>query len=232
MKQDKIWDHFQNDGHQDTNFPEARQRFMLDYLKQGSTVLNIGVGSGALERLGLEKGIEMYALDPGEKAIERLRKNFGMGERAQAGYAQAMPFGDGSFDTVVMSEVLEHLDDEVLAASLTEVWRVLKPGGFLLASTPFHEDLAAKQVVCPACGTVFHKVGHVQSFDKLRMRNLLETHGFKVNRLWVTTFVDWQRKGIKNHIKSMLRIFLARLGEGIADPHVLVIAHKGGEGLR
>lgn len=226
MQQDKIWDHLQNDENPDQFFSVARQRFMMKHLAKESTVLNIGVGSGVLERLGCAKGIEMYSLDPSERAIERLRQTLGMGHRAQSGYAQAIPFDADIFDAVVLSEVLEHLDDDVLNASLEEVRRVLKPSGFLLVSTPYRENLATSTAVCPSCGTVFHKVGHVRSFDKTQMRRVLETHSFQVGSLWVTTFVDWHRKGIKNFVKSILRVFLAKLGEGVANPHLVVIAKK------
>jgi SAM-dependent methyltransferase len=226
MEQEKIWDYFQNEGLGDGKFPEARQRFMLRFLQAGTSVLNVGVGAGALERLGLEKGVQMYALDPSEKAIERLRESLGMAGRAQAGYAQAIPFPDGSFDMVVMSEVLEHLDDAVLAQSLLEVHRVLKPSGSLLASTPYREDLGAKHVVCPQCGSVFHHMGHMQSFDKPRMRLVIEQSGLRVQRLWVSTFIDWRRQGAGSFLKSLIRLALARMGEGIADPHLLVIAKK------
>ncbi|MDR5638516.1 class I SAM-dependent methyltransferase [Thermosynechococcus sp. PP42] len=227
MEQEKIWDYFQN--HDDLSrivFPESRQLFFLRYLQAGTRVLNIGVGSGALERLGLGKGVEMYSLDPSEKAIVRMQQILGMTDRARVGYAQNVPFDSDFFDVVVMSEVLEHLSDDILVCSLKEVFRVLRVGGVLLASTPYREDLQASQVVCPSCGAVFHKVGHIQSFDKNRMRKLLQAAGFDVEKIWVTTFVDWQRKGFRNFIKSVIRVALARMGEGIADPHLLVRARK------
>lgn len=226
MEQDKIWDYFQNDDRAHRAFPEARQIFMVKHLKPGMVVLNVGVGSGALERMAKEKGVDIYAIDPSERTIERLRKVLHLGVKAQAGYVQSMPFKDNQFDVVVMSEVLEHLDNGILIAALQEVFRVLKPEGFLLASTPFDENLGDGEVVCPNCSKVFHKVCHAQSFDKDRMRQLLSEHGFSVTKLYVTTFVDWRRKGLRNLIKSLIRVLLARLGEKIADPHLIVIARK------
>lgn len=226
MEQQKIWDYFQNEGMNPHTFPEERQRFMLRYLKPSQVVLNIGVGSGALEKLGVAKGVTMYSLDPNRNAIERLRESLGLAERARVGFAEAIPIEGESFDVVVMSEVLEHLDDETLAGALDNVMRVLRPKGSLLISTPYREILSTNQVVCPDCGKAFHKVGHVQTFDKERMRRLLERHEFNVDKMFVTSFVDWRRKGIKNLLKSVLRVVLARLGEGIADPHLVVIARK------
>jgi SAM-dependent methyltransferase len=47
----------------------------------------------------------------------------------------AMPFYDGAFDGVVLTEVLEHCTDP--KAALVEVARVLKPGGLLLVTSPY-----------------------------------------------------------------------------------------------
>jgi len=226
MNQDKIWDYFQNSDSQDYVFPEARQRYISRFLKSGQYVLNIGIGSGALERLAIERDVIIHSLDPSEQAIDRLRQTLNMNDRARVGYAQNIPFRDENFDIVVMSEVLEHLDNETLAKALQEVSRVLKKGGKLIATTPYKEDLLPSQVVCPKCGFVFHKVGHVQSFDKKRIRSLLNEYGYTIERIWNDTFIDWRRKGIRDFVKSVIRKMLARIGEGIADPHIVVIAKK------
>jgi SAM-dependent methyltransferase len=56
--------------------------------------------------------------------------------------AYNMPFENGSVDTVLMTEVLEHL--EVPAKALAECQRILRPGGHLILTTPFswplHEE--------------------------------------------------------------------------------------------
>lgn len=49
--------------------------------------------------------------------------------------ASALPFTDGAFDTLLSSDVLEHLPDPVSA--FKEMARVLRPGGMLLLNTPF-----------------------------------------------------------------------------------------------
>lgn len=48
---------------------------------------------------------------------------------------QALPFGDGAFETVILSDVLEHVRRPT--ALLTEIRRILVPGGKLLANVPF-----------------------------------------------------------------------------------------------
>jgi SAM-dependent methyltransferase len=52
------------------------------------------------------------------------------------GSAMDIPLGDASFDTVVSTEVLEHVPDPLKA--LREMYRVLKPGGYLILSTPMY----------------------------------------------------------------------------------------------
>jgi SAM-dependent methyltransferase len=52
------------------------------------------------------------------------------------GSATNIPLGDASFDTVVCTEVLEHVPDPLKA--LREMYRVLKPGGYLILSTPMY----------------------------------------------------------------------------------------------
>jgi GT2 family glycosyltransferase/glycosyltransferase involved in cell wall biosynthesis/SAM-dependent methyltransferase len=53
---------------------------------------------------------------------------------------ERLSFGDTSFDLVVSNDVLEHVDDPQKA--LSEIFRVLRPGGVLLMTIPFHTDLA------------------------------------------------------------------------------------------
>jgi SAM-dependent methyltransferase len=52
------------------------------------------------------------------------------------GSALEIPFPNASFDTVVSTEVLEHVTDPLRA--MKEMQRVLKPGGFLVLSTPMY----------------------------------------------------------------------------------------------
>jgi SAM-dependent methyltransferase len=52
------------------------------------------------------------------------------------GSATDIPLGDAGFDTVVCTEVLEHVPDPLKA--MREMYRVLKPGGYLVLSTPMY----------------------------------------------------------------------------------------------
>lgn len=211
--QDKIWDHFQNEGVDSFSQSRGRQEFLVRRLSPSERVLNIGVGNGVLEKLALEKGVDVWALDPSARAIERIRQDLGLTEKAQAGYSQAIPFPDGHFDAVVMSEVLEHLDDVVLEQTLVEVSRVLRKGGRFIGTVPARENLADSLVVCPECGLQFHRWGHRQSFDVARLSSAL-TKYFTIDHISEQFFVDWDLVGWWGRLQGLIKKFLSWRGIG------------------
>lgn len=50
-----------------------------------------------------------------------------------------LPFGDGSMDTILASHVLEHVEQHALAPLVTDLARILRPGGHLIAIVPHGE---------------------------------------------------------------------------------------------
>ena len=157
VDQGKIWEHFQNEGIDSFSQSRGRLEFLVRRLAPGLRVLNIGVGNGTFEALSLRKGLDVWSLDPSERAIARLRQELALGEKAQVGFSQNIPFPDEHFDAVIMSEVLEHLDDLVLEATLSEIHRVLRRDGMFLGTVPARENLADSHVVCPHCAHQFHR---------------------------------------------------------------------------
>jgi ubiquinone/menaquinone biosynthesis C-methylase UbiE len=228
MEQSKIWDHFQNNEHTGNAFMNAtpRYRFLAEQLNPHMKVLNIGVGRGGLESILIEHGIEVSSLDPSEESIHRLRQKFDLGDRAKVGFSQSMPFQDQCFDAVVMSEVLEHLTDEIVELSLKEVRRVLKPGGIFIGTVPANEVLDDNLVMCPHCAQTFHRWGHVQSFSLQRLRQTIEHAPLLVKRIETRSFPDWQRRGIKNLAKSSIRYLLGKFASPISSPNIFFIASR------
>lgn len=213
MNQDKIWEAFQNDESLvDVSF-SARRRFesLAKRIPQNSRVLNIGVGNGYLESLLTQKGIDVNCLDPSSTTIERIRGRLGMGEKAQVGYSQSIPFSDGAFDFVIMSEVLEHLDNTVLEATLIEVRRVLRVGGHFIGTVPADEKLRESIVVCPCCGEQFHRWGHVQCFSQEGLSRLLDLY-FENIRIRRMHFADFQRLNWKGKLIGALKVVQAVMG--------------------
>lgn len=218
MNQEKIWAYFQNEGAASFEAALPRYRYLLSglrkHIKSPSAVLNIGVGSGKMEGLLLEAGYKVAALDPDASAIGRLA---GMGVDAHTGVAEQLPFEDGTFDAVIASEVLEHLDKDNCIQAISEILRVLKPEGYFLGTVPYREQLTDNLTVCPHCGERFHRWGHRQTFDELSLTNLF-VNDFELGTLSRRAFVVWSTNPMRL-LKSSIKWLLGRMGEQIASPH-------------
>ncbi len=229
MEQHRIWDHFQTTGVDSFEHARGRYRAMAAVVRQvhgsGGRVLNIGIGSGGLERLLAQRGWQVASLDPSPAAVDALRA---AGLEAHCAMAQQMPLEDNRFDVVVASEVLEHLQPEVRTPALKEVARVLRPGGWFVGSVPYREVLRDQEVICPDCGKVFHRWGHVSSFDLDDIRRELGPVFAQV-RCGRRAFVDWQaaRTPVKL-VKAIAHSLLGRLGEPIANPSIVFSARRAG----
>jgi len=230
--QDVIWDHFQNEGVAAFERSNPRLEFIARRLQRGERALNIGVGSAVLERLAERKGVEIWALDPSARAIERLRGELMLGERAQVGYSQELPFPDRHFDTVVMSEVLEHLEEEVRQATLVEVHRVLKPGGRFIGTVPARERLEDNSVVCPNCEHRFHRWGHQARFDVASATSMLEAL-FSPVTVAERFFNEWQSARWTRRLAGLLKKLLSRAGIGTygINRSIFFIARKRDLGI-
>lgn len=105
----------------------------------GERVLDVGCGTGVLTRLAADAvGCSgcVIGIDPSPGMIAVARRN-AASAGSPAGFRLAaieeLPYPDRSFDVVLSSFMLHHLPPEVKVTGLTEVRRVLKDGGRLLA---------------------------------------------------------------------------------------------------
>jgi ubiquinone/menaquinone biosynthesis C-methylase UbiE len=90
---------------------------------EGVTVLDVATGGGHVARRLRERGATVVTLDPAP----------GMQADTTAP-AEQLPFADGSFDAVVLADVIEHIPRADRAVA--EFARVLRPGGRLVMATP------------------------------------------------------------------------------------------------
>ena len=105
--------------------------------RPGDQVLDVGCGGGYLARLlaaavgpdGLVTGI-----DPSEAAVRYARRRAAANCTFRVGVAQDLDLPDRSFDVVTSTLAAHHIPEAARAAAFGEMFRVLRPGGALLAA--------------------------------------------------------------------------------------------------
>ncbi|MGH7916363.1 MAG: class I SAM-dependent methyltransferase, partial [Candidatus Binataceae bacterium] len=102
-------------------------------LPSNCEILEPGCGTGGNFAMLARHG-KLYALDCAEDALRFAAARGVATELAQGALPDHIPFGTRRFDLIVMTDVLEHLDDD--AAALTAVHSRLRPGGWLLLTVP------------------------------------------------------------------------------------------------
>jgi ubiquinone/menaquinone biosynthesis C-methylase UbiE len=105
----------------------------LSCFSTGQRVLDIASGIGYGTAMLAEHGCEAIGADYDPELVSAARRMWGHEDFVEAD-ALDLPFEDESFDAVVSFETIEHVNDD--ARFLSEMRRVLKPGGIFICSTP------------------------------------------------------------------------------------------------
>ncbi|MEK7467639.1 MAG: methyltransferase domain-containing protein [Planctomycetota bacterium] len=123
----------------------ARYRYHAEVLAERlpdgpSIVVDAGCGKGRLPRYWNRWGVptktpRMIGMDIDRKRIGK-SKEVGYPNLIAADLTRPWPFRDGTVDAVLCEQVLEHLNDSQFEFALSEIRRVLKPGGTALVGTP------------------------------------------------------------------------------------------------
>ncbi|PTL59865.1 hypothetical protein C7Y72_09490 [Paraconexibacter algicola] len=159
----------------------VRRAFLLSHVGPADRVLDAGCGAGAFAAALADHGAEVVGVDVSHEAIRRAR-------RAHAGRATdlrvvpegvALPFEEDAFDTVWAGEVLEHIVDPV--GWLADVRRVLRWGGRLVLTTPYHGRVSTVLLGLRAAAFDAHfdpRADHLRFFSARTLDGLLRDAGF------------------------------------------------------
>jgi SAM-dependent methyltransferase len=141
--------------------------FLARDLTRGLDVLDIASGEGYGSALLAQTARSVVGVEIDSVAVEHARAGYGAGNlRYEQGSAQSIPLIDQSVDVVVSFETIEHFSEQ--EQFLTEIRRVLRPGGKLLISSP-NRDL-----YCPP-GTPPNPY-HVRELNRTEFEKLLSAN--------------------------------------------------------
>ena len=162
---------------------------------EGKNVLDVGCASGVISRLIAERCSDVHAIDVIEESI-KIAKEFNNVEgktRYEVRDLLKNPFPENSFDCVTFLETIEHVENP--AIYLREFYRILKPGGFLVLSTPnatslknilyalSHRRRSKRNILAKEIASEQHSTGtqleHINNWDFPTLIRLVDRCGFE-----------------------------------------------------
>lgn len=135
-------------------------------------IADLGCGSGRIAN-EIDHERTVVGLDMSTEALKHCRVQV-----VRASIAQT-PFPDSVFDCIILSDVLEHLENSSHKKALKEVRRLAKK--YVIVSTPNKENLKQRLCKCPRCGVCFHAYHHKRSYTPKSLERHLE--GFRIQTI-------------------------------------------------
>jgi 2-polyprenyl-3-methyl-5-hydroxy-6-metoxy-1,4-benzoquinol methylase len=156
-----------------------RRAFLLERIAAGERVLDVGCGEGVFSAELSGAGAQVVGIDVAERPLRRGRARHPGTDLRLVPADGRWPLEDAIFDVVWAGEVIEHVADT--AGWLSEIRRVLRPGGRLLLSTPDHGPILILRMALwpPAFEAHFDPLAdHLRFYTRRALRRLLQEFGF------------------------------------------------------
>ena len=132
--------------------------------------IEIGASGGGNSRELKRRGWDVLATEYLQTGVDIAKAR---GLRAIQADARDLPVESASYDLLVSFDVLEHIEEDYLAAA--EIFRVLRPGGTALIAVPCDMALWSAHDVAS---------GHVRRYTRQSLQELIEKAGLTVQTLW------------------------------------------------
>jgi ubiquinone/menaquinone biosynthesis C-methylase UbiE len=166
-------------------------------LRPGARVLDAGCGDGVFTVFLNKEGFNAVGIDISQSGIENARRRYPGLRFEVASLENSLPFENETFDAVWCTEVLEHLFD--VRAALAEINRILRSGGVLVLTTPYHGVVKNLVISLVAFDRHYDTCGpHIRFFTRRSLKSCLEKGGFVVEKssgvgrfwpVWMSHFV-------------------------------------------
>jgi SAM-dependent methyltransferase len=149
-------------------------------LRPAASALDLGCGDGRLSRE--LRTTRLVGADVSGVALERARRRLPRAELVRLEPDAPLPLADSRFELVLCAETLEHVRDVQLL--LSEARRVLRPGGTLAVTTPWHGRATGLAVLAAGFERRFDPLSpHLRFFTRRSLRSVLSATGFEVRSL-------------------------------------------------
>jgi ubiquinone/menaquinone biosynthesis C-methylase UbiE len=161
--------------------PPAHIVTFVHSLGQAERALDVGCGDG---RLTAElDALKLFAADVSPLALERAGRRLDSDiQLVELAPDADLPLEDSQFDLVLCAETLEHIRDTQLL--LSEIRRVLRPGGTLAVTTPAHSRLTGLRLLLRGFDNGFDPLSpHLRFYTKRSLARMLGEPGYDVRSI-------------------------------------------------
>ena len=161
-------------------FPVLKKKSNLisSYL-EGKKIIDIGCGNGNLLNFLKNKNLELFGTDYSKNYLIKARKKIPRCEFFQADLLNEKFWKNHSnqYDSIICSEVLEHLDDDLTA--LKNIHIILRKNGVLIITVPALMSLYSE---------FDKKIGHYRRYSINKISKTLQIAGFKIEKIHYWNF--------------------------------------------
>jgi len=176
------------------DFNNRLHSFIKTFIKgKYNKILDIGSGGGWSVEIIDEKN-SLFLMDLSLKNLSEIKRNHKDRGFYIQGDALRLPFKNNSFNYIIISEVLEHINKPELI--IKEAYRVLSEKGKIIITTPYEEKI--KYYLCIHCNNITPANAHLHSFSIESFRRLCYELGYNNieyykfgNKLWTITRISY-----------------------------------------
>jgi 2-polyprenyl-3-methyl-5-hydroxy-6-metoxy-1,4-benzoquinol methylase len=195
---------------------------------RGKTMLDVGCGTGEFLKAGADVGFKVTGIDVDSTTTAHVKEKYGFD--IVTGLLGPETFSPCSFDVVVLSHVIEHLQRPVELLSV--IYEIVKPNGLFVMCTPNSDSLCedihnvygraryerSKSYYMAPFQSPYHIIG----FNPKSARKILVDAGFVVEYCNLRSGLEWEEKRRKAIMWS-IKVMGAVLGKGMS---IVTISRK------
>lgn len=170
-KDAELFSYFENNKY-DADYNNRLHTFIEGFITgKNKKILDIGSGGGwSIQKFS--KNGTLYLIDLAHNNLKSLKQKYVV--NPTVGDAIKLPFKDNGFDYVIISEVLEHINNPEPA--IREALRVTKKNGKIIITTPYNEII--RYYLCIHCNQMTPANAHLHSFTINSFEKLIDSNNY------------------------------------------------------